>query len=204
MFQGLAFPNFPLIALSKKILFLLGNWGFHGLVHSNSLAMAYEKYLLEVGLYSDPLLWSFNDYGHLSTEATWFQNLWLLVRMFNVHLLIHEDFQIQGVCKGDQSLMSKFFRFDYRGKELASLNIVRQFRNLLHISDITKCDGVTLDEFCISTSSEESALHVFPCEEPTHSDFCLWTMAINRLCSGTTSLRYTLGQHVRIPHLPCT
>jgi hypothetical protein len=61
-----------------------------------------------------------------------------------------------------------------------------------------------LDEFCISTSSEESTLHVFPCEEPTHSDFCLWTMAINRLCSGTTSLLYSLGQHVQIPHLPCT
>jgi hypothetical protein len=109
MFQGLALPNFPLIALSKKISFLLGNWGFHGLAHSDSLAMAYENFLLEVGLYSDPLLCSFDHNGHLSTEATWFQNLWLLVRMFNVDLLIHEDFQIQGVCKGNQSLMSELF-----------------------------------------------------------------------------------------------
>jgi hypothetical protein len=109
MFQGLALPNFLLIALSEQILFLLGNWGFHGLAHSKSLAMAYENFLLEVGLYSDPLFWSFEDYGHLSTEATWFQHLWLLVRMFNVSLLIHEDFQIQGVCDGDRSLMSEFF-----------------------------------------------------------------------------------------------
>jgi hypothetical protein len=75
MFWGLALPNFPLIALSKKISFLLGNWGFHCLAHSDSLAMAYENFLLEVGLYSDPLLWSFDDYGHLSIEATWLQNL---------------------------------------------------------------------------------------------------------------------------------
>jgi hypothetical protein len=73
MFQGLVLPSFPLIALSKKILFLLGNWGFHGPAHSDSLAMAYENFLLEVGLYSNPLHWSFKDYGHLSTEATWFQ-----------------------------------------------------------------------------------------------------------------------------------
>jgi hypothetical protein len=109
MFQGLALPDFPLIALSKKISFLLGNWGFHGLVHSNSLAIAYENFLLEVGLYSDPLLWSFEDYGHLSTKATWFQYVWLLVWMFNVNFLIHEDFQYQGVREGNQSLMSEFF-----------------------------------------------------------------------------------------------
>jgi hypothetical protein len=88
--QGLALPNFPLIALSKKISFLLGNWGFHCRSHSNSLAMAYENILLEVGLYSDPLHWSFKDYDHLSTEATWFQNLWLLIQTFNVDLLIHK------------------------------------------------------------------------------------------------------------------
>jgi hypothetical protein len=54
----------------------------------------------------------------------------------------------------------------------------------------------------VSLSSEESALHVFPHEEPTHLDFQLWTGAINRLCSGTTSLPYTLGQHLCPPHLP--
>ncbi len=49
-FQGLALPSFPLVALSEKILFLLGNWGFHGFAHSNALSMAYDNFLLEVGL----------------------------------------------------------------------------------------------------------------------------------------------------------
>ncbi len=127
MHQGLALPNFPLIALSKKISFLLGNWGFHGLAHSNSLAMAYENFQVEVGLYCNPLHWSFDNYGHLSTESTWFQNLWLLVRMFKVDLLIHKEFQIQGIHEDDRSLMSEFFCLGNRGKELASLNIVRRF-----------------------------------------------------------------------------
>jgi hypothetical protein len=89
--------------------------------------MAYENFLLEVGLYSDPLHWSFEDYGHLSTEATWFQNLWLLVQMFNVNLVIHKESQIQGVRKGNRPLMSEFFCLGYRGKDLVSLNIVRRF-----------------------------------------------------------------------------
>ncbi len=101
MYQGLALPNFPLVALADKITFLLGNWGFLGLAHSNSLAIAYENFLMEVGLYDSPLRWSFEDYGHLSTDATWFHNLWLLVHTFKVELLFQEDCQIQGVHEGN-------------------------------------------------------------------------------------------------------
>jgi hypothetical protein len=55
MYQGLALPNLPLVAMSDKISFLLGNWGFYGQAHSNALAMAYDSFLIEVGLYSSPL-----------------------------------------------------------------------------------------------------------------------------------------------------
>jgi hypothetical protein len=48
MYQGLALPNFPLVALAKKITFLLSNWGFPGVAHSNSLAMAYDNFFMEV------------------------------------------------------------------------------------------------------------------------------------------------------------
>ncbi len=44
-YQGLGMPNMPLISLLEKISFLLGNWGFLGQAHSNTLLMAYEKNL---------------------------------------------------------------------------------------------------------------------------------------------------------------
>ncbi len=72
-------PSFLLVTLSDKILFLLGNWGFHGVAHSDALAMAYDNVLVEVGLYDSPLQWSYSNYGHLSTDATWFHNLRLLI-----------------------------------------------------------------------------------------------------------------------------
>jgi hypothetical protein len=42
MYQGLALPNFPLIALSEKLLFLLDNWGLRGQAQRDALAMAYR------------------------------------------------------------------------------------------------------------------------------------------------------------------
>jgi hypothetical protein len=55
MYQGLALSNFPLVALAKKVSFLLGNWGFLGQVPSDVLAMAYKNFVMEVGLYGCPL-----------------------------------------------------------------------------------------------------------------------------------------------------
>ena len=39
-YQGLGMPNFPLLALSEKLTFLVGNWGLIGQAHSDALAMA--------------------------------------------------------------------------------------------------------------------------------------------------------------------
>jgi hypothetical protein len=90
--------------------------------------------------------------------------------------------------------MAEFFRLGYRGKELAALNIVRRFCNLLHVLDIAKCDGVSLDEFVVSDLAEELIMHIFPRKEPTQTNHRLWNEAITRLCNGSPSLPYMLGQ----------
>jgi hypothetical protein len=109
---------------------------------------------------------------------------------------------MHGVQENDQALMSEFFCLGYQGRDLAALNIVRLFRNLLHLSDTSKCDGSTLDEFVISVSTESLVLHVFLREQPSPSDLHLWKEAIGCLCSGTTILTCTLGRHICLPHLP--
>jgi hypothetical protein len=43
-YQGLGMPNFPLLALSEKLTFLVGNWGLIGQSHSDALAMAYKNF----------------------------------------------------------------------------------------------------------------------------------------------------------------
>ncbi len=202
MYQGLALPNFLLLALSEKVLFLLGNWGFYGQVHSYTLAMAYEDFLVKVGLYKTPLQWSYSDYGQLYTEATWFQNLWLLAFTFGASIIINEDDQVRGICENNQSLMSEFYHIGYRGQSLVALNIVCCFRNLFHVSDIVKCDCHTIDEFIVSDSAKTSTSLVFLHEEPKNADFWLWKEAIHQLCNGATRIPYSLGKHLRCTHLP--
>ena len=116
--------------------------------------------------------------------------------------MIWKDDQVCGIWDGDRSLISAFFLLGYHGKELEALNKVRRYRNLIHVSDIVKCDGQSLDEFIILDLSELSCAHTFPREQPTATDFCLWNEAFGKLCSGTTSLPHTLGHFLRKPHLP--
>jgi hypothetical protein len=97
--------------------------------------------------------------------------------------------------------MLEFFHLGYWGRDLAALNIVRLFCNLLHLSDISKSDGSILGKFVISNSAESLVLHVFLWEQLSPSDFLLWKEVISRLCSGTTILPCTLGRHICLPHL---
>jgi hypothetical protein len=106
MYQGLRMPNMPLLALSKKISFLLGNWGFPGQSHSDALLMAYKNLLIEVGLHVSPLQWKYSKYGHLAMEATWFQNLWLLVSTYEVDISFRDEDMVQGIRENDCSLMA--------------------------------------------------------------------------------------------------
>ncbi len=203
MYQGLALPNFPLIALAEKASFLVGNWGFQGQAQSDALAMAYNNFLVEVGLYGSPLDWNYGDYGHLSMEDTWFWNLWQLRDTFNAMLTFCAEDQVRGVQEGNRPLMSEFFQVGYRGSNLAVLNIVQRHQNLLHLSDILKCDGITLDEFVVSEYAERLQGHVFPREEPIALDLRLWREAVHQLCAGTSILLVALGCFLQPAHIAC-
>jgi hypothetical protein len=98
--------------------------------------------------------------------------------------------------------MSEFFHLGYQKNDLVSLNILCFFQNLLHVSNIVKCDGCTIDAFVTSEYLEVSIHHTFPQEEPTPADFRMWRDAIHQLCNGTTRLPYMLGHFLHQPHLP--
>ena len=79
---------------------------------------------------------------------------------------------------------------------------MRRYRNLFHLSDISKCDGKSLDTFVLSDMAETSVQYAFPREEPATMDFTLWNEAITLLCSGSTILPRALGAFRVSPHLP--
>ena len=79
---------------------------------------------------------------------------------------------------------------------------MRHYPNLLNLSDISKCDGRSLDTFVLSDMAETSMQYTFPQEEPATMDFTLWKEAINLLCSGSKILPRVLGAFCVLPHLP--
>jgi hypothetical protein len=98
------------------------HFGFFGQVHSNALVMVYNNFLVKEGLYGSPLDWSNDNYGNLTTKATWFHNLWILVQRFNAVLMFCAKDRVQGLWGNNHSLMSEFFQVGHCGKDLISLN----------------------------------------------------------------------------------
>jgi hypothetical protein len=98
--------------------------------------MTLYNVLIEVGLYSNPVTWSYVDYGQLATKATWFQNLWLLADTCKASICFWEEDLVQDFCEHDWSLTLEFYHLGYCGSELTALNTVRLFQNLLYVSDI--------------------------------------------------------------------
>jgi hypothetical protein len=89
--------------------------------------------------------------------------------------------QVHSTREHGCSLMSEFFCVGYQGNDLAGLNIVCCYHNLIHLFNISKCDGITLDEFIVLDYTKISHLPIFLREEPLAADFRLWCDAIHRL-----------------------
>jgi hypothetical protein len=112
-YQGLGMPNMPLLALLVKLSFLLNNWGLTGQAHSKALAIAYDNFLLEIGMYGSPLQWQYDKYGTLLTNATWFHNLWQLVSLYGMEVCFCLEDMITGIRGNDCSLMAEFYQMGY-------------------------------------------------------------------------------------------
>ncbi len=146
-------PNFPLVA----------NWGFPGQAQSDDLLLPFYDLLVEVGLYGNLMSWDHSCFGHLSTQATCFSNLWELSHKFKATIWVNDDQQILPVRLHNRSLMSKFYRIGYTSKkDLESLNMFWKSKNNIHVSDIVLCDRLTTDPFALSDDYEDSKLHMFP------------------------------------------
>ncbi len=81
------------------------------------------------------------------------------------------------------SLMSEFVRVGYTQADLLSLNIARMHKMIIHLSDIVRCDGKTIEQSMLSASVGTSEAHKFPVQRPTPTDMNLWTTAQRRISS---------------------
>jgi hypothetical protein len=199
-YQGLGMPNFALISLASKLLYLQCNWGF-GAPHSNALMIGYESFIIEVGLYGDTMGYEYKSHSFIVTDNTWFKNVWELVSYFNIHLHFNEDFQLKPIRQGDSSLMSEFIRFgDLGSTDLVSLNIMRTHKKVIHKSNIVLCNGQTIKADMLTGSPGHSDYHKFPTQHPTTADLTIWNTTIRRMSSAFLVLTVKLQEYAGSPH----
>jgi hypothetical protein len=161
--------------------------------------MGYELFLMDVGLYRNTLGYEYKCFAVLATDNTWFKNVWELLHDFNAHASFDEKYQLHPIRDGDHSLMELFSRH-YGGPNLASLNVFRQHKNIVHVSCIVLCDGQTIDPSFLSITRGNSNLHKVPLQYPTPQDHALWKSALKLISSTYYMFPTKLDNYINAPH----
>jgi hypothetical protein len=163
------------------------------------MLMGYKSFLMDIGTYGNTLGYNYNWYSGLATDNTCFKNVWELLHDFNVGATFGEEFQLHPIQEGDQSLMELFSRH-YSSSYLASLNVFRQHKKIIHISCIVLYNGRTINTDCFSMTHSHSDRHKFPLQYPTCSDHSLWKVASKTISSPFYTFPMQLGNYMEIPH----
>ncbi len=95
-YQGLGMANYALVSLASKLSSLQFNWGFES-PHSSALMMAYESFMVEVGIYGNTMDYDYKTLSMLTMSSSWFKTICELVWYFNVRMHVSAAFQLRAV-----------------------------------------------------------------------------------------------------------
>ena len=200
-FQGLGLPNWNVKALGAKMHFLQCTWGLNGAA-SNMMRHNYETFLLEVGVYGNVFSAKYSVFCDLIEDGTWFKHLWQLLDMLRVRLVVSADFQISPVRTGDRSIMDMISAVVKDKSTLQSVQVVRHDLGVVHLSDILRCDGRSVDPLFLGddTFPAPSDRHTFPLQQPTRKDYETWRTCIQTITSSSFTAPFALGPFIQEPH----
>ena len=123
---------------------------------------AYKAMLMEVGLYGNPFSHNYEKWEGLATENTRFKNFWQYANHLQIEVCIHEEYHIKPIREGGMSLMEAFIQAGYAGNYLVRLNRVQRHKKLLHLSDMIKCDRISVEDRFLGNKIGVSQKHIFP------------------------------------------
>ena len=130
----------------------------------------YESFMVEVGMHRNIFSISWEEFNVLVTKHTWYYNLWELCHRVDVVIEVDEKYRTKPVRQGDQSILDVTIEKGYRDKTLESINVVRKYLNLIHLSDLVHCDGRTLSDDPLKASGRMATKFTFPKKTPTRND----------------------------------
>ena len=198
-YHGLGLPNFVSAALAVKIHFLQCTWEL-GDPAGELGAIAYEAFIMEIGMYGNVFSLPYSEYEGLATDRTWWKNFWELLDHAGVDFSFASEHHLRPVREGDRAIMEVFVAMGFSADQLESLNVVRMYLRVVHLSDIVRCDGRTYTRAALRRDAPPTSRHGFPHQQPTRADFQLWDDALRSLATGTDHLPFTIGPFLVEPH----
>ena len=162
-YQGLGLPDFVSLSCAAKVSFMLRHWGFDDAA-GKAMMQAYEAFVMESGLYGDIFSQSFKHLGVLTTEGTWFRNLWETLQYLGADLMVSKEYHLKPLCSGDASIMATLSAKGYRGATFGRLCRVAHYKGVVHLSDLVNCDGRSFADDVLDDSPGCSMKHKFPRE----------------------------------------
>jgi hypothetical protein len=196
-YQGLGLPQMSLEKLAISLQYLQRNWG-RATSMGQILRSSFELTQIEVGLSGNFLLRNYSTFGGLATH-TWFKVLWEYAHLYGVTVDLG-DVEVPPVRQRDKVLMEEVIKL-IPPSQWIGFNRARKYYKVYFLSQLTLCDGITVDPAKLGNSKWTLAASTmrFPLEQPTRADLDLWRDTISVITSPTFRLsRNISGYHMII------
>ena len=170
------------------------------------LNIALDAFIVDTGLGDDVFNMDFGQHGGLATRG-WYKHLWELCTFLNVKIQGNFSRRFRPARKGDVSFMKELSARNkdakcLGGKGLEIVGRYRKFKKIYFLSEITLCDGATVDPEVLQHSEGKLDWH-YAKEKPPRKHLQLWEKAIRLVAPrGNASkpvLQVTMGSFVQQP-----
>jgi len=167
--------------LAASLSFLRQYWNNNTAVRK-ALRGTYELCQLEIGLGGNFLEKDYNRYNVLASHI-WFKVLGELLDHYKVKLTLMNT-TITPPRERDYPLMEHVIKTLPR-HHWTVFNRVRRFCKVYFMSQITRCDGKTVNPAYTHSLTIKASSMRFPTEQLTESDFEIWISGLKSLISPT-------------------
>ena len=137
---------------------------------------------IEIGFTRNILEYDFTTWGYLATPS-WITSLWEFVSRYKITLKPPSLILPDEIKEGDSTIMQSLYTLCYRKRDLIRINRVRNFLQVLYVSDIVEGNGrIIKNEVYLGNKSHNSVSNMkWRMERPSKLDFQAWKMAMKCL-----------------------
>ena len=163
--------------------------------NGRKLGMSLGFLTLELGLTLQPLQESFVRYSSWVTHC-WLKSLWEKCHLLQITIEFN-DVKLSLPRARDKWLMHEFIQAGYPAAQLARLNRVRKFQQVVFLSCVLGASGKHLEKKYLlqrPANCKWSTLK-YPTEKPPRKDFVLWKEALRQIVPEC-GIQDRLGDHL--------